>query len=68
MTSPARPAAAPRTPPNRDRVLRAAAGFADERGISSPSMRKLGEAPRGRGDVAVQPCGQQGDLLDAARA
>ena len=32
-----------RVPLTRDRVLRAAVGFADERGIASLSMRKLGE-------------------------
>jgi AcrR family transcriptional regulator len=34
---------ASRVPLTRDRVLRAAVGFADERGIASLSMRKLGE-------------------------
>ena len=42
MAPPARPATAPRTPLGRERVLRAAATFADERGIASLSMRKLG--------------------------
>jgi AcrR family transcriptional regulator len=34
----------PRTPLNRDRVLRAAVAFADQHGVASLSMRKLGEA------------------------
>jgi AcrR family transcriptional regulator len=44
MASPAKPATAPRTPLSRDRVLRAAVAFADERGIASLSMRKFREA------------------------
>jgi AcrR family transcriptional regulator len=44
MASPTRPGTEPRIPLSRDRVLRAAVAFADERGIGSLSMRKLGEA------------------------
>ena len=44
MARPARPAAGPRTPLNREKVLRAALAFADANGIESLSMRKLGEA------------------------
>ena len=44
MAPPTKPAAEPRVPLNRDRVLRAAVAFADESGIGSLSMRKLGEA------------------------
>jgi AcrR family transcriptional regulator len=44
MAPPAKPARQPRTPLNRDRVLRAAVALADEHGIGSLSMRKLGEA------------------------
>src|SRR5215211_6983075 len=40
-TKPASPA---RVPLNRERVLQAAVAFADEHGIASVSMRKLGEA------------------------
>ena len=36
--------AAERTPLSRDRILAAAVAFADERGIDTLSMRKLGEA------------------------
>ena len=46
------PGAEPRVPLNRDRVLRAAMVLADESGIESLSMRRLGQA-RGRGDVAL---------------
>lgn len=44
MAPPTKPTTAPRTPLSRDRVLRAAVAFADENGIGSLSMRKLGEA------------------------
>jgi AcrR family transcriptional regulator len=41
---PPKPATEPRIPLSRERVLHAAVAFADERGIGSLSMRKLGEA------------------------
>jgi AcrR family transcriptional regulator len=44
MAPPTEPATEPRIPLSRDRVLRAAVAFADESGIGSLSMRKLGEA------------------------
>ena len=44
MASPSKPEAEPRIPLSRERVLRAAMAFADENGIGSLSMRKLGEA------------------------
>ena len=44
MARPARPAAQPRTPLTRERVLHAALAMADAGGIESVSMRKLGEA------------------------
>src|SRR6476659_8777938 len=43
MARPAKPATEARTPLNRERVLRAAVAFADESGIATLSMRKLGE-------------------------
>jgi AcrR family transcriptional regulator len=43
MARRARPGTGARTPLTRDRVLRAAVTFADEGGIGSLSMRKLGE-------------------------
>jgi AcrR family transcriptional regulator len=43
MPRPSRAAAEPRTPLNREKVLRAALAFADANGIGSLSMRKLGE-------------------------
>ena len=44
MAPPSRPAAEPRIPLNRERVLRAAVALADDSGIGSLSMRKLGDA------------------------
>ena len=44
MAPPTKPATDARIPLGRDRVLRAAVAFADESGIDSLSMRKLGEA------------------------
>ena len=44
MAPPTEPATEPRIPLSRERVLRAAVAFADERGIGALSMRKLGEA------------------------
>ena len=44
MTSRTTPMPASRAPLSRERVLRAAVTFADEYGIATLSMRKLGEA------------------------
>ena len=44
MASPSKPATGSRPPLTRERVLRAAVAFADEHGIGSLSMRKLGGA------------------------
>ena len=44
MAPPTKPATEPRIPLSRERVLRAAVAFADQSGIGSLSMRKLGEA------------------------
>jgi AcrR family transcriptional regulator len=43
MTARTEPAAEPRTPLNRDRVLRAAVELADREGIEAFSMRRLGQ-------------------------
>ena len=64
MTSPAKPAAQPRTPLSRERVLRAAVDFADERGIASLSMRKLGEALGVEAMSLYNHVASRGDLLD----
>jgi AcrR family transcriptional regulator len=44
MAQQTRPATEPRIPLSRERVLRVAVAFADESGIASLTMRKLGEA------------------------
>jgi AcrR family transcriptional regulator len=44
MARPNKPFPAPRIPLNRERVLLAGVAFADEHGIASLSMRKLGQA------------------------
>jgi AcrR family transcriptional regulator len=44
MAPPTQPATEPRIPLSREPVLRAAVAFADQSGIGSLSMRKLGEA------------------------
>ena len=44
MAPPTKPATEPRIPLSRERVLRVAVAFADESGIASLTMRKLGEA------------------------
>ena len=64
MTSPAKPAAQPRTPLSRERVLRAAVDAADERGIASLSMRKLGEALGVEAMSLYNHVANRGDLLD----
>ena len=44
MASPTKPAAKPRAPLSRERVLRAAIALADDSGLQSLTMRKLGQA------------------------
>src|SRR3954462_7901120 len=44
MSEPSAGAWRPRVPLSRERVLQAAVAFADENGVESLSMRKLGEA------------------------
>jgi AcrR family transcriptional regulator len=64
MAPPAKPATQPRTPLSRDRVLRAAVAFADESGIGSLSMRKLGEALGVEAMSLYNHVASRGDLLD----
>ena len=64
MASPARPATQPRTPLNRDRVLRAAVALADENGIGSLSMRKLGQAVGVEAMSLYNHVASRGDLFD----
>jgi len=64
MTSPAKPATAPRTPLSRERVLRAAVAFADERGIASLSMRMLGQVLGVEAMSLYNHVASKGDLFD----
>jgi AcrR family transcriptional regulator len=64
MASSARPAAQPRDPLSRDRVLRAAVAFADESGIGALSMRKLGEVLGVEAMSLYNHVSSKGDLLD----
>jgi AcrR family transcriptional regulator len=64
MASPAKRTTRPRTPLNRDRVLRAAVAYADEHGIGSLSMRKLGEALGIEAMSLYNHVANRGDLLD----
>jgi AcrR family transcriptional regulator len=57
-------AAAHRAPLSRDRVLRAAVALADSAGISSLSMRKLGEALGVEAMSLYNHVASKGDLLD----
>ncbi len=64
MASPAKPEAHPRTPLSRERVMRAAVAFADSSGISSLSMRKLGEVLGVEAMSLYNHVASKGDLLD----
>jgi AcrR family transcriptional regulator len=56
--------AATRNPLSRDRVLRAGVAFADEHGIASLSMRKLGEALGVEAMSLYNHVANKGELLD----
>ena len=60
----AKPTTQPRTPLSRERVLRTAVAFADESGISSLSMRKLGEVLGVEAMSLYNHVASKGDLLD----
>ena len=64
MARPAKPATEARTPLNRERVLRAAVAFADENGIATLSMRKLGEVLGVEAMSLYNHVANKGDLLD----
>ena len=64
MARPAIPATQPGPPLSRERVLRAAATFADEHGIRSLTMRKLGEALGVEAMSLYKHVASKGDLLD----
>jgi AcrR family transcriptional regulator len=58
------PAREPRTPLSRERVLRAALAFADERGIASVTMRRLGAALGVEAMSLYNHVANKDDLLD----
>ena len=64
MAPPTKPGTEPRLPLSRERVLRAAVAFADENGIGSLSMRKLGEALGVEAMSLYNHVANKDDLLD----
>ncbi|MDQ3850019.1 MAG: TetR/AcrR family transcriptional regulator [Actinomycetota bacterium] len=64
MAPPADPAPEPRPPLSRQRVLRAAVALADESGIESLTMRKLGEAVGVEAMSLYKHVANKEDLLD----
>jgi len=65
MAQPTKLATEPRTPLSRERVLRAAVAFADESGIGTLSMRKLGEALGVEAMSLYNHVANKDELLDA---
>ena len=64
MATPPKTATKPRVPLSRGRVLRAAVALADESGIASLSMRKLGEAVGVEAMSLYNHVANKDDLLD----
>jgi AcrR family transcriptional regulator len=64
MATPARPAAEPRVPLSRERVLRTAVTLADERGLRSLTMRGLGQAVGVEAMSLYNHVASKDDLLD----
>ncbi|MDP8932290.1 MAG: TetR/AcrR family transcriptional regulator [Actinomycetota bacterium] len=64
MAPPTKPATEPRIPLSRERVLRGAVAFADESGIESLTMRKLGEALGVEAMSLYNHVANKDDLLD----
>jgi AcrR family transcriptional regulator len=58
------PAAAPRAPLSRERVVRAAVRLADARGIDSLTMRRLGEELAVEAMSLYKHVSSKSDLLD----
>jgi AcrR family transcriptional regulator len=65
VAPPTKPPIEPRIPLNRERVLRAAVAFADESGIGTLSMRKLGEALGVEAMSLYNHVANKDELLDA---
>ena len=64
MATPTKPGTKPRAPLSRERVLRAAVALADESGIASLTMRKLGEAVGVEAMSLYNHVANKDDLLD----
>lgn len=64
MAPPSKPTSKPRAPLSRQRVLAAAVALADENGISSLTMRKLGEALGVEAMSLYNHVANKDDLLD----
>ena len=64
MPPSAKPTTQPRTPLSRERVLHTAVAFADQSGIASLSMRKLGEVLGVEAMSLYNHVASKGDLLD----
>jgi AcrR family transcriptional regulator len=64
MPPSAKPTTQPRTPLSRERVLHTAVAFADQSGIASLSMRKLGEVLGVEAMSLYNHVTSKGDLLD----
>jgi AcrR family transcriptional regulator len=64
MVPPTKPAAEPRVPLSRERVLRAAVALADDSGLESLTMRKLGEVVGVEAMSLYNHVANKGDLLD----
>jgi AcrR family transcriptional regulator len=64
MATPTKPATKPRAPLSRERVLHAAVALADESGIASLTMRKLGEAVGVEAMSLYNHVANKDDLLD----
>ncbi|MDP8932000.1 MAG: TetR/AcrR family transcriptional regulator C-terminal domain-containing protein [Actinomycetota bacterium] len=64
MVPPTKPATEPRIPLSRERVVRAAVAFADESGIETLTMRKLGEALGVEAMSLYNHVANKDDLLD----
>jgi AcrR family transcriptional regulator len=64
LTTPARAAARRRKPLSRDQVLRAAIRLADEGGLESVSMRRLGQALRVEAMSLYKHVANKDDILD----
>ncbi len=64
MVPPTKPATEPRLPLSRERVLRQGVAFADENGIATLSMRKLGEALGVEAMSLYNHVANKDDLLD----